>query len=118
MKTLLGASAAALALSFASITFADDPHPTHFGAWGFDLAGRDTSVTPGVDFYSYANGTYVKNLQIPPDAPSGPAVPIVITIGDGDSEPTATARLASPDPVAADSGFNARSGGSVTCPSR
>ncbi len=67
MKTLLGACGAALALSFASFSFADDPHPTHFGAWGFDLAGRDTSVTPGADFYSYANGTYVKNLQIPPD---------------------------------------------------
>ena len=67
MKILLGACGAALALSFASISLADDPHPTHFGAWGFDLAGRDTSVTPGADFYSYANGTYVKNLQIPPD---------------------------------------------------
>ena len=64
MKTLLGACGAALALSFASISFAGDPH---FPPWGFDLAGRDTSVTPGNDFYSYANGTYVKNLQIPPD---------------------------------------------------
>jgi putative endopeptidase len=64
MKTLLGACGAALALSFASISFADDPH---FRPWGFDLAGRDTSVTPGADFYGYADGTYVKNLQIPPD---------------------------------------------------
>ncbi|MFI4936603.1 MAG: M13 family metallopeptidase [Caulobacterales bacterium] len=64
MKTLLGACGAALALSFASISFAGDPH---FPPWGFDLAGRDTSVTPGADFYSYADGTYVKNLQIPPD---------------------------------------------------
>jgi putative endopeptidase len=64
MKTLLGACGAALALSFASISFADDPH---FPPWGFDLAGRDTSVTPGNDFYAYADGTYVKNLQIPPD---------------------------------------------------
>jgi putative endopeptidase len=31
------------------------------------LAGRDTAVTPGDDFYAYADGTYVKNLQIPPD---------------------------------------------------
>ena len=64
MKTLLGACGAALALSFASISFADDPH---FPPWGFDLAGRDTAVTPGDDFYAYADGTYVKNLQIPPD---------------------------------------------------
>ena len=64
MKTLLGACSAALALSFASFSFADDPH---FAPWGFDLAGRDTSVTPGDDFYAYADGTYVKNLQIPAD---------------------------------------------------
>jgi putative endopeptidase len=37
------------------------------GAWGFDLAGRDTAVTPGNDFFSYANGAYVKALVIPPD---------------------------------------------------
>ncbi|MEJ0066313.1 MAG: M13 family metallopeptidase [Caulobacteraceae bacterium] len=64
MKTLLGACGTALALSFASISFAGDPH---YPPWGFDLAGRDTSVTPGNDFYAYANGTYVKNLRIPPD---------------------------------------------------
>jgi putative endopeptidase len=68
MKTLLGACGAALALGLASICFADDPHiPAHFGSWGFDLAGRDTSVAPGGDFYGYANGIYVRNLQIPPD---------------------------------------------------
>jgi putative endopeptidase len=64
MKTLLGACGAALVLSAASISSAGDPH---FPPWGFDLAGRDTSVVPGADFYAYANGTYVKNLQIPPD---------------------------------------------------
>ncbi|HLY79577.1 MAG TPA: M13 family metallopeptidase, partial [Caulobacteraceae bacterium] len=64
MKTLLGACGAALVLSFASISSAGDPH---FPPWGFDLAGRDTAVVPGNDFYAYANGTYVKNLQIPPD---------------------------------------------------
>ena len=68
MKTLLGACSAALALGLASISFADDPHASpHFGSWGFDLAGRDTTVAPGGDFYSYANGGYVRNLQIPPD---------------------------------------------------
>ena len=38
-----------------------------FGAWGFDLAGRDPSVSPGADFFQYANGAYVKALVIPPD---------------------------------------------------
>jgi len=69
MKTLLGVAAAAgaaFALGFASMSLADDPTP-HFAPWGFDLAGRDTTVAPGADFYDYANGTYVKNLVIPPD---------------------------------------------------
>jgi putative endopeptidase len=64
MKTLLGACGVALTLSLASISSAGSPH---FPPWGFDLAGRDTSIKPGDDFYGYANGTYVKNLQIPPD---------------------------------------------------
>lgn len=38
-----------------------------FGAWGFDLAGRDTSVKPGDDFNEYANGTYLRTTQIPAD---------------------------------------------------
>ncbi len=39
----------------------------HMGAWGFDLAGRDTSVSPGADFYRYANGHYLDQLVIPAD---------------------------------------------------
>jgi putative endopeptidase len=39
----------------------------HYGAWGFDLAGRDLAVRPGDDFYAYAGGTYVKHLVIPAD---------------------------------------------------
>ncbi len=34
---------------------------------GPDLAGMDTQVAPGDDFFAYANGTWVKNTQIPPD---------------------------------------------------
>ena len=64
MKILFGAVGAVLTLSFASISRADNPR---FGPWGFDLAGRDTSVAPGADFYAYADGTYLKKLQIPPD---------------------------------------------------
>ena len=37
------------------------------GTWGFDLDGRDTSVSPGRNFYRYANGTYLDRLVIPPD---------------------------------------------------
>ncbi|HZZ87173.1 MAG TPA: M13 family metallopeptidase [Caulobacteraceae bacterium] len=66
MKTLLGLAAlgAAAALGFASTSTAGEPR---IPPWGFDLAGRDTTAKPGDDFYGYANGTFVKNLQIPPD---------------------------------------------------
>ena len=37
------------------------------GTWGFDLTGRDTGAKPGDNFFEYANGTFVKNLVIPPD---------------------------------------------------
>jgi putative endopeptidase len=37
------------------------------GTWGFDMAGRDLAVKPGDNFFDYADGTYVKNLVIPPD---------------------------------------------------
>ncbi|ONF96005.1 M13 family metallopeptidase [Sphingomonas jeddahensis] len=37
------------------------------GTFGFDMAGRDTSVPPGNDFYDYANGTWDKTTEIPAD---------------------------------------------------
>jgi putative endopeptidase len=41
-----------------------------FGTWGVDLSGMDTSVKPGDDFFSYVNGTAVKNMVIPADKTS------------------------------------------------
>ena len=41
-----------------------------YGTWGFNLAGRDTSVSPGDSFFRYANGTAFDNLQIPSDRTS------------------------------------------------
>jgi putative endopeptidase len=74
MKTLWLGAAAAAALATALPTFplAADATPDiskapRMGSWGFDLAGRDAAVTPGQDFYDYANGTYVKGLEIPAD---------------------------------------------------
>jgi putative endopeptidase len=37
---------------------------------GIDLAGMDHSIKPGDDFFSYTNGTWVKNTQIPADRSS------------------------------------------------
>ncbi len=41
-----------------------------YGTWGFDLAGRDTTVSPGDDFFRYANGTALDKFQIPSDRTS------------------------------------------------
>ena len=67
IQTLLGTT---LAL-FAAVGLADDvASPTaakRQGTWGFDLAGMDTTVKPGDDFYRYANGKWAATTQIPPD---------------------------------------------------
>src|SRR4051812_27083861 len=42
------------------------PKP-QYGSFGFDTARMDTSITPGDDFYLYANGTWLKNTPIPSD---------------------------------------------------
>ncbi len=41
-----------------------------YGTWGFDLAGRDTSVAPGDNFFRYANGAALDKIQIPSDRTS------------------------------------------------
>ena len=38
-----------------------------YGSFGFDAAGMDRSLTPGDDFFDYANGTWLKNNPIPAD---------------------------------------------------
>ncbi len=64
---LLASSAIVPSIALAaSSTHADATRP-QFGAWGFDLAGRDLSTTPGADFFQYANGSYLKTLVIPSD---------------------------------------------------
>ena len=39
----------------------------HYGAWGFDASGMDTSAKPGDDFYKYANGAWDTRTVIPSD---------------------------------------------------
>ena len=38
-----------------------------YGTFGFDAAGMDRTASPGDDFFEYANGTWIKNNQIPAD---------------------------------------------------
>jgi putative endopeptidase len=42
------------------------PKP-QYGTFGLDTAGMDTAVSPGNDFFGYANGTWAKNTTIPAD---------------------------------------------------
>ncbi|HEY3799235.1 MAG TPA: M13 family metallopeptidase [Caulobacteraceae bacterium] len=59
----LTATACAAALALAQAAAA----APQIKPWGFGLDGRDTQVSPGADFYQYADGTYVKKLAIPAD---------------------------------------------------
>ncbi len=38
-----------------------------YGAWGFDASGEDRSVSPGTDFFRFANGTWWDRTAIPAD---------------------------------------------------
>lgn len=73
MFWLGAASAACLVCAAGSAMAADTATPAdlskapRMGPWGFDMAGRDTAVKPSDDFYDYANGVYLKNLEIPAD---------------------------------------------------
>ncbi len=57
--------------SAATIAPATDPLASpRFGTWGIDLSGRDTAVSPGQDFFRYANGKWLDRTEIPSDRPS------------------------------------------------
>ncbi len=45
---------------------------------GIDIAGMDTSVSPGDDFYAYTNGGWMKATQIPPDKPTYGVISVLI----------------------------------------
>lgn len=45
------------------------PKARKFGAWGFDLAGRNTAAKPSDSFYEYANGAWAKTVQFDADLP-------------------------------------------------
>lgn len=71
LKILSGAGLFALAVALCTSSPAAsqpaDLEAHSAGTWGFDLSGRNTSVKPGDDFFTYANGTYLEKTQIPPD---------------------------------------------------
>jgi putative endopeptidase len=63
------AIACTVAATLASVVFAA-PAPTPPVSSGIDLAGMDRAVTPGDNFFAYANGTWLKTATIPPDRSS------------------------------------------------
>ena len=68
MRRLLICAAAVAALTASAALAADDlTQAPRYGDWGFDMSARDTSVSPGDDFYRYAEGKAVDALQIPSD---------------------------------------------------
>src|SRR5687767_16032401 len=61
-------AAAVLVLGLSPAAFSASPTPVASPAGaGIDLAGLDRSVAPGDDFFRYANGTWMKTTEIPPD---------------------------------------------------
>ncbi len=83
-KILAIASTLALASGIASVAMGHPAKTTHakgrhaatakakpdIGQFGFDTAGMDTTVNPGDNFFEYANGTWLKNTDIPADKAS------------------------------------------------
>jgi putative endopeptidase len=70
-RRAVGASSIALLAACATQTATTEPPAPRpaaaIGAFGVDLAARDTDVKPGDDFFHYANGTWLANTPIPAD---------------------------------------------------
>ena len=67
---LLGFAAGLAIATGAGMALAADTNPfaaPRFGTWGVELSARDLAVSPGEDFYKFAEGTYTEKLVIPAD---------------------------------------------------
>ncbi|WP_413626537.1 M13 family metallopeptidase [Luteibacter sp. Lutesp34] len=60
----------ALIFGFAQQAAAAPGTQPEISPFGFDLGGMDRSVSPGADFYRYANGTWERSTPIPSDKPN------------------------------------------------
>jgi len=67
---LLGSVSLALALPACRAKTGNEVEAVEASKSGIDLAAMDRQVKPGDDFFSYANGTWFKNTEIPADRSS------------------------------------------------
>ncbi len=74
MRRSLVLLAGALSLAGAAMAAGNGDAPPagkpELGAWGVDLTAMDRSVKPGDDFFLYANGSWLKTTEIPPERSS------------------------------------------------
>jgi putative endopeptidase len=68
--TALTAPASAQQASNSTVAAVSEPKTLRFGSWGVDLDARNTSVRPGDDFDTYANGGWNAKTEIPADQAS------------------------------------------------
>jgi putative endopeptidase len=66
-RTAEAPAARAVAQSVPPTPVAPPAPKPQYGTFGFDLGGMDKSVTPGDNFYQFANGAWAKNTPIPAD---------------------------------------------------
>ncbi|WP_233841196.1 M13 family metallopeptidase [Dyella sp. 2HG41-7] len=70
LKWILTAAMLSSAAAMAASPENAAPAKTGHADIGIDLKGVDHAIKPGDDFFGYANGTWVKNTQIPADRSS------------------------------------------------
>jgi putative endopeptidase len=76
-------AAIVLGLAFGSSASSESgPAATAPAAHGIDLAAIDRSVTPGDNFFAYANGIWLKTTEIPSDRSSYGIGPMLIELTD------------------------------------
>jgi predicted metalloendopeptidase len=73
------AAAATVALVLAA-SAGSVPEPLSGTAHGIDLTGIDHAVQPGMDFFRYANGNWLKKTQIPADRSNTGNVPVLVEL--------------------------------------
>jgi putative endopeptidase len=66
-RQALASSAGAAALAVLPAACNRARQGAAIGAWGIDLTARDLNVDPGDDFFSYVNGTWIRETEIPAD---------------------------------------------------